>query len=217
MKKYLVLLKKHRRLVSAFLSAFFLVLLVGFSLLVKDDITNTIDFDVTVRLRDNIPARLDPLFGYFSFFASFEVLLIALILLLLFQRKVWGLFVLFLFFLGHLFVYLGKMAIFHPPPPYMFYRRDVSFLFPSQYVQEGSSYPSGHSMRVTFFVILLLFIVWMSRRFSRNVNILITVLAVGFMFGVYTSKVLLGAHWSTDVVGGILIGISTAFASFILL
>jgi undecaprenyl-diphosphatase len=68
------------------------------------------------------------------------------------------------------------------------------------------SFPSGHAMNgVTFYVAIAL-ILWSV--FGRKVGVIATVTAAVLAFGIGVSRIYLGYHYLTDVVGGWLAGIT---------
>ncbi len=56
------------------ISLVFLLAFVAFTYGVKEDIFNSLDFDITVRLQDNLPVKYDAFLSSFSLVGSFEVL-----------------------------------------------------------------------------------------------------------------------------------------------
>lgn len=68
----------------------------------------------------------------------------------------------------------------------------------------GFSFPSGHSAAAAACWAALAFVV--ARRASTPVRALVAAGAVAITFGVAASRVLLGVHWLTDVVAGVLTG-----------
>jgi undecaprenyl-diphosphatase len=67
------------------------------------------------------------------------------------------------------------------------------------------SFPSGHSMNGVVFYVGLALVAWSI--FGRRIGLLATVAAAILAFGIGTSRIYLGFHYLTDVVGGFLAGI----------
>lgn len=194
-----------------------LSLFVFFTFLVKKRSLVPFDFDTTVRLQNHIPTRLDVFFSFFSLLGSFEVFTIVLVLLFVVTRKLAGIAILAFFAVAHVIELAGKIFLTHPGPPFMFFRYDLGFFFPSTYVQTGSSYPSGHSMRTVFVGMLFFYLILTSRKMSPVVKTMLGLAIVLFVGVMLVSRVSLGEHWTTDVVGGSLLGAAFAFLSFPLL
>lgn len=198
------------------ISLLFLLAFASFTYLVKEDVFNRLDFDITVRLQDNLPKKYDEFLSSFSLIGSFEILAGLIFLILLLRRKIIS-FLVFVPFVGaHIVEIIGKAIVHHPGPPHMFFRYNLDFLFPSSYVQPGSSYPSGHSMRTVFVSTLFFYLIIKSK-----INILAKIFTIGLLIvfnGVMLiSRVSLGEHWTSDVVGGALLGASAAFFSYLFL
>lgn len=206
--------KKNR--IFIFLSAFLLFLFYAFSfLLVKGGKLNGFDFNMTVRIQDRIPIRIDPYFSFLSIIGSFEATLIILIaILLIFRRKITSIFVVLIFCLMHAVEIAGKAFLDHPPTPFMFHRYAFDFFFPSGYVQPGGSYPSGHAMRTTFLAVIIIDIILKSK-VKPTVRYVLMGAVVAFCLLMYISRISLGEHWTTDIIGGALLGAAFAFLSLI--
>lgn len=215
----------HRRrwllwglLTSAILSA------IGFGVvtwLVRADLLRQLDFDFTVRLQDWVPLWLDPLLIWFGFFAKFQVLVPLLIVSLLLCRQWWlALSSLAWLFVAHVIELVGKSWLFQPPPPFMFYRHPTDFVFPELHVFDLSSYPSGHSMRAVFAVWTWLLVVWYFRPgqlHRRPIRLIVSMVLLGFVGVVTLSRVSLGEHWLSDVLGGGLLGVCMASLSSLII
>lgn len=194
-----------------FLSAF-----VAFTYLVKEDVFNKVDFDITVKIQDNLPEKYDSFLSSFSLVGSFEILAGIILFILLLRRKIISFFVFIPFVGAHVIELIGKTFVHHPGPPFMFFRYNLDFLFPSSYVQTGSSYPSGHSMR-TVFISFIFFYLILKSKLKIPIKLFFLSLLIVFNGIMLVSRVSLGEHWTSDVVGGGLLGISAAFFSYLFL
>lgn len=82
--------------------------------------------------------------------------------------------------------------------------------------QGGYSFPSGHSMNCIVCFGILIYLV---RRYCPNRKIanLLTVLLTLLIIGIGTSRVYVGVHFPTDVLGGWSLGLAFLFSAIILL
>ncbi len=189
------------------------LLFVLFSLLVHFDFFSAIDFDTTVKLQDNISRFFDTPFSFLSLIGSFEIATLILLILLLIYKKLNYIYVLFYFGLFHLLEFFGKAFVTHPGPPFLFFRYDIGFNFPTSYIKPGSSYPSGHLGRTFFISVIFFFIVSKTNKLSKNQKYLIYFLLAIFDFLMFISRIYLGEHWLSDVIGGSLLGFSFGILS----
>lgn len=178
------------------------------------------DFDTTVKLQDYISRKYDELFSYFSLLGSVEVtfgLVSILALLSLIRFKI-------LAFLGWLIIVpativevFGKLILFHPSTPVLFHRNVLETELPSFYVQTNFSYPSGHMTRTVFLLTVFVFLILFSKQnFLFKLVFILAIIVFGFMMAL--TRVYLGEHWLSDVIGGGVLGLSAGFlaAGFIL-
>lgn len=201
-----------KRILFFLIGCLFLFLFGIFSFLVKEDLLDSFDFDTTVRLQNIIPRRFDDLFSFFSVLGSIEITAIALLVMLIVRRKIDGFFIAFGFLMFLVIELFGKLIVDHPGPPFMFARYKSLVDFPTHYVpRPEGAYPSGHSGRTVFLALLSLFFLFNTKNPFTPIKLAIAGFVAGFTLVMIISRVYLGEHWSTDVIGGTLLGTSMAF------
>jgi undecaprenyl-diphosphatase len=67
------------------------------------------------------------------------------------------------------------------------------------------SFPSGHATMATIFFTILLYA--LIEKKSKKVKIILTITAILIIFLISFSRIYLGVHWFSDVLGGIVLGI----------
>lgn len=198
------------------LSVIFFVLFFIFTFTVKSKMLNRFDFYTTVQLQNHIPLRFDGFFSFLSLIGSVEILSVLLLIIVIFQKKIRA-FLIFIPFIGaHLVEIIGKGFLHHPGPPFMFFRYNLGFLFPSSYINTGSSYPSGHSLRIIFVSVIIAYLIKKSKLqlINKYVVYCLILLFAGFML---VSRISLGEHWVSDVIAGALLGMSSGLFAIIFL
>ena len=190
----------------------FLLAFALFSIPVTLGTFNGLDQNTTVSLQNLFTVSLDTPHSHYTLLGSFEISTLILVFVLAKLGPKKSLIVLTVFFLGIGLELLGKIFLYHPGPPSLFFRYNLGFYFPSGAIQTGHSYPSGHSYRTAFLTLLLAYLIAGSKKFSPKTKTWLTFVLGLVLFVMLVSRISLGEHWTSDVIGGLLLGAS--FASF---
>ena len=207
-------MKKRTTIVLS--SIVFFIFFIVLTYFVREDYLNQFDFNTTVRLQNHIPKKVDAVFSSLSLIGSFEILAGLLFIIFILRKKLISLLIFIPFIIAHLVEIVGKFFLHHPGPPHLFFRYNLGFLFPSSYVQPGSSYPSGHALRIVFVSVIFFYLVIRSK-INNHIKIFINLFLILFNIAMLISRISLGEHWTTDVIGGALLGLSSGIFAFIFL
>ncbi len=179
-----------------------------FSIMVVAGIYTQTDQFITITIQKYLTTSFDTPLSVLSLLGSVEITGLVLLATLFFLKFRRGLIALFMFAFGTGIELLGKIFLYHPGPPNIFFRYNLDVLFPSAYVQTGHSFPSGHSFRTAFLAVLVSYLIFQSKKLSSQSKKILSFLCFLFLFLMLLSRVSLGEHWTTDVIGGLLLGIS---------
>lgn len=207
---------RKQALIYCLASGVFFFLFVVFTLIVRSNALNAFDFNATVKLQDKVPLRLDPYLSSLSVLGRFEWVMVILGIILLIRRQLLGVIIIGLLAIAHIIEIIGKSILSHPSPPHLFLRSHFSD-FPGLNVHTEASYPSGHSMRAVFLAVLLTAIIFELKKLPTIVRAGLISVVIGYAGFMLVSRVSLGEHWTTDVIGGTLLGISVGFMSLVFL
>lgn len=203
-----------KRLGIFFVGALVFLFFVLFSYLVHKDLLAQFDFDTTVKLQDRISRGVDEPFSYLSLIGSFEPMLIVLLAILVLYKKIRGIFAIALFAALHIFELYGKTYVAHFPPPEFMLRTEKLMEFPQFHVRKEFSYPSGHAGRAMFITTILAFMLIKSKKINQTQKVFILSSLAIYDIVMLVSRVYLGEHWSSDVIGGSILGAALGIISF---
>lgn len=195
-----------------------------FSRQVKRGFLRNVDFAVTVKIQDRLSSKLridgileDAGFLASPLVASASTIIIsawAFVVITSKKKKVLvSIVILAGFFLLTLGEVYGKSVVHHPAPPFFMIKHPTS-IFPTYYINEEYSYPSGHTARAMYLVLAATGVMHQVSRNKAKAFIIVGILYIGI---IGLSRIYLGHHWLSDVIGGFLLGngLGTAVLAFL--
>lgn len=192
-----------------------------FSREVKRGFLKTTDFNTTVRLQNKIPGRFDEIMDDGGILAdpiasSALVMMVASVIFLKSKgkKRLLTLAIPLAFLALTILEIYGKNFVPHPGPPFFMIKHPTT-IFPKFHVVEPYSYPSGHTARVTFLaaILFLLTIKQYNNKAMMRKRLWIIIGLICYVIFIAVSRIYLGHHWLSDIIGGALLGASFATAS----
>lgn len=177
------------------------------------------DFDTTIKLQDHISRKFDKYFSLFSFFGSVEVtvgIVLVLSFLSLIKKKWLAVFAWLFIFPASMAEVFGKLVLYHPAPPIFLHRGKLLTDLPSFYIHTDYSYPSGHMTRTIFLITVLSLLVIFSKK-NLLFKYISLCLLLGFALLMGVTRVYLGEHWLSDILGGSLLGFAAGLFAAVLI
>ncbi|MCY0969229.1 phosphatase PAP2 family protein [Chryseobacterium wangxinyae] len=183
-------------------SVFFIIVFLLLTLFVVKFSPQAWDLSVSKEIQEDQNLILDIVMKAFSWIGTVYVAAIMVFsfaaVFFIFKYFKEGLFLLSCILSGGV-SYVLKMLIDRPRPTVDFVR-----VVEETYYQ---SFPSGHVLFYTVFFGSIMIIAIYSKILKISLKILTSVLCLGMIILGAVSRIYLGAHWFTDVIGGFIVGI----------
>lgn len=198
--------RKHRKKV---LSGVLAMLIAGFAILSYVVITlppSYIDLHISAEIQEEQNPLLDSFMRFISWFGvvpvsiALAVLTAAVFAIFRYRRE--AVFVVLTLISGAISTGL-KILINRPRPT----EDLVTIIEKAQY----QSFPSGHTMFYTIYFGFLLIIMGNLKKLPLTLRLSVAIISTAMIFMGAVSRVYLGAHWFTDVLGGFILGIIYLF------
>ena len=175
------------------------------AIIVNARLLQTIDLQATLLMQSALPRSLDLPSSLLSLAGSAEFTVPLFALLVLLSRPELRVKLVILFAFLTLLEVGGKMLINQPEPPDELVRYIFRFGTPTGRIRTPFSYPSGHAARTSFLAVLAVALIVQSRARPATRRILMA-LVLAAAAGMLVSRVYIGDHWLSDVLGGALLG-----------
>lgn len=191
-----------------------LAIFLVFSLIVGSLALNGLDLSVTKLIQAVIPRFFDTPLSFLSLLGTLEVTSLVLVILIWQVRELRPYWLFLIFGFGALVGVetFSKHFLGQSRPPSIYYRYSLPIVFPTSNVETKYAYPSGHMSRTAFLIVIFWFLVGKRVTVGRRKHYFLGLLSLGLVMAV--SRVYLGEHWLTDVIGGAILGTAIGLGSF---
>jgi membrane-associated phospholipid phosphatase len=164
------------------------------------------DIKVSLLIQKFQTAWLDKMMLAVSFFGElpFSLLSVLIVAAIFYWQKLKreALFITLILFSG--LIILGIKNIINRPRPTTFYVRLVE-------VNRFQSFPSGHVLSYVLFFGFLIILMRTLKNIPTVTRNIVTSISLFLVVMIAPSRIYLGAHWFTDTVGGLLLGLICLF------
>jgi len=172
------------------------------------------DLETLLALQGTLPRVLDVPFSLFTLLGSAELTVALVFAIAFFAQRSRRLPLILSLGLATLIEFIGKTVINQPTTPDYLVRYVSLVPLASGIINPGFSFPSGHAIRTTFIVVVLAPMIANSR-LRRATKIALYVLLLAIELVMLVSRVYLAEHWTTDVIGGALLGAAFGLVALI--
>lgn len=197
--------------VEPYVYGIFTVLIMIFlflSLYVMKEPPQYLDIHISKEIQENQSLGLNNFMIWISWFGrtsvSGTIVVILSIILFLLKYKREAVLMIFTLFSGVIGLFF-KIIINRPRPS----AKLVTLLEDTKY----QSFPSGHVLFYTVFFGSLILMIINTNKLNNKVKIILTIIFLISIFMGAVSRVYLGAHWFTDVLGGFVLGCILLFVT----
>ncbi|RZJ39052.1 MAG: phosphatase PAP2 family protein [Chryseobacterium sp.] len=201
-ENFLPYLRERRKTLFLCFSIFFILLFLLLTFFVMNFSNHSWDISVSHEIQEDQNILLDTFMKAFSWlgtvYVAGTVILAFTVIFLVFKYVREGLFILSCILSGAV-SYVLKMIIDRPRPTMDF----VRIVEETHY----QSFPSGHVLFYTVFFGSLTIIALSSKLLKISLKIFVVAVCLAMVVLGAVSRIYLGAHWFTDVLGGFIVGV----------